>query len=106
MASGVSQRTPSTPGASAALDGGHFSVTTAAIVVEDGAQLTASGNVFLRPARATVVPIRVGDAAQATLRRNVFIGYGTDIVKGVSATDRQQILSANVIVTAEPSLVR
>ena len=94
------------PGASAALDGGHFSVSTAAIVVEDGAQLTASGNVFLRPARATVVPIRVGDAAQATLRRNVFIGYGTDIVKGVSATERQQILSANVIVTAEPSLVR
>jgi hypothetical protein len=49
-------------------------------------------------------PVRVGEGAQAILRQNVFVGYGSDVVKGVSASDRQQILTANVIVSAEPSL--
>jgi hypothetical protein len=93
-------------GASAGLDGSYFSVAAAALVVEDNARLAASGNIFVRSARPPVPAIRMGDAVHATLRRNVFIGYGTEIVKGVSAGDRQQILSDNVIVTAEPSPVR
>jgi serine/threonine protein phosphatase PrpC len=95
-----------TPGASATLNGSHFSVGAAALVLAERAQLSAAGNIFLRTARPVVTPVKVGDAAQATLRHNVFVGYGSDIVKGASATDRKQILDANVIVTAEPSLIR
>jgi hypothetical protein len=95
------------PGASAALNGAHFSVSTAALVLGERAQLTAAGNIFLRAGRAPVTPpVKVADTTQVTLRQNVFAGYGADIVKGVSAADRQQILAANVIVTAEPSLGR
>jgi serine/threonine protein phosphatase PrpC len=91
-------------GASATLNGGHFSVTGAAFLLGDRAQLTAVDNIMLRAGRPPASPpVRVGDGAQAILRQNVFVGYGTDIVKGVSASDRQQILAANVIVTAEPS---
>ena len=93
------------PGASATLNGGRFSVTAAALLLGDRAQLAADGNVILRPVRVPPSPpVRVGEGAQAILRQNVFVGYGSDVVKGVSASDRQQILTANVIVSAEPSL--
>jgi PPM family protein phosphatase len=92
------------PGAAATLNGAHFSVTGTALVLGERAQLSADGNIILRSGRAPIAPpVRVGDGAQAVLHQNVFVGYGTDIVKGVSASDRQQILGANVIVTAEPS---
>ena len=90
------------PGASATLNGGRFSVTAAALLLGERAQLAADGNVILRPVRVPAAPpVRVGEGAQAILRQNVFIGYGSDVVKGVSASDRQQILAANVIVSAE-----
>ena len=93
------------PGASATLNGGRFSVTAAALLLGERAQLAADGNVILRPVRVPAAPpVRVGEGAQAILRQNVFVGYGSDVVKGVSAGDRQQILAANVIVSAEPSL--
>jgi PPM family protein phosphatase len=91
------------PGASARLSGGHFSVPAVAILVGDEGQLEAAGNIILRAGRAPVPPpVRVGDGAQVILRQNVFVGYGIDVVKGVSPSERQQILGANVIVNAEP----
>jgi hypothetical protein len=91
------------PGASARLSGGQFSVPAAAILVGDEGQLEAASNIILRAGRSPVPPpIRVGDGAQVTLRQNVFVGYGIEVVKGVSAAERQQILGANVIVNAEP----
>ncbi len=93
------------PGASATLNGGRFSVTATALLLGERAQLAADGNVILRPVRAPAAPpVTVGEGAEAILRQNVFVGYGSDVVKGVSASDRQQILAANVIVSAEPSL--
>jgi serine/threonine protein phosphatase PrpC len=94
------------PGTSAALNGGHFSVSAAALVLGDGAQLTAISNIFVRSARALAPPVHVGPAAQASFRHNVFVGYGADVLKGISTTDRQQIAADNVIVTAEPSPAR
>jgi serine/threonine protein phosphatase PrpC len=91
------------PGASARLSGGHFSGPAAAILVGDEGQFEAASNIILRAGRSPVPPpIRVGDGAQVILRQNVFVGYGNDVVKGVSAVERQQILGANVIVNAEP----
>ena len=40
------------------------------------------------------------------MKQNVFAGYGSDVVRGVTDADRQQILASNVIVSAEPSLPR
>jgi len=38
--------------------------------------------------------------------RNVFIGFGPDVAKGIAQGERQQFLDANVIVNAEPSPAR
>jgi hypothetical protein len=95
-----------TPGSSATLHGAHFTVSAAAVALEDGSQLSAWSNIFVRSAGPLLPPIDLGTGAQVTLRNNVFVGHGADIVKGISLTARQQILAANVIVSAEPSQAR
>jgi tetrahydrodipicolinate N-succinyltransferase len=94
------------PGSSAPLQGAHFAVPAAALILGNGSQLSAGSNIFVRSARALTRPVELGAAAQVTLRDNVFVGYGGDVVTGISLADRQQILAANVIVSAEPSQAR
>ena len=48
----------------------------------------------------------MADGAQVAFQRNVFIGFGADVVKSVGPAERQQFLGANVIVNAEPSPAR
>jgi serine/threonine protein phosphatase PrpC len=91
-------------GSSASLHTTRFTVQGHALTIGDGAQALVTGNVFLRAGRAGgPPPIALGGGTQTTLRENVFAGFGTDIVKGYSATERQQIAAANVIVAADPA---
>jgi hypothetical protein len=94
------------PGAAATIHGGIFSVAGSALLLGDRAQVSVWSSTFLRPVRTLVPPIRIGEAAQLTLQRNVFAGYDAELVAGASVADRQQIPSANVIVTAESSPAR
>jgi hypothetical protein len=52
------------------------------------------------------VPVSIGKAANTTLKRNLFAGYGGEIVRGLSPAERQQFAAGNVTVTAEPSVIR
>jgi serine/threonine protein phosphatase PrpC len=94
------------PGASATLNGGYFAVGGVALETGDRSELSASGNLFIRAGHAVVPPLVAGDGARASMKQNVFAGYGSDVVRGLAEEDRQQILASNVIVTAEPSLPR
>jgi hypothetical protein len=94
------------PGTSVSLQGSHVSVPGEALTVGDGTDALVTGNVFVRAGRTPVVPVSIGKATNTTLKRNLFVGYGTEIVKGLSPAERQQFAAGNVIVTAEPSLVR
>jgi serine/threonine protein phosphatase PrpC len=94
------------PGASASIEGGRFSVSGTAIALADRAQLTAAGNVFLKSGRLAAVPLTIGDATQLSLKHNVFVGFGTDVIKDATPAERQQILTGNVIVSADSSPVR
>lgn len=94
------------PGASATLNGGYFAVGGVALEAGDNSELSASGNLFVRPGKAVVPPLVAGEGARPSMKQNVFAGYGSDVVRGLSDADRQQILASNVIVTAEPSLPR
>jgi len=38
--------------------------------------------------------------------RNVFVGYGAEISRGLSADERLQFLSGNFIVASEPTMAR
>jgi PPM family protein phosphatase len=94
-------------GTSATVQGTHFSVPGEALTVGDGADALVTGNVFVRAGRAAAVaPVSIGNATNTTLKRNLFAGYGTEVVKGLSAAERQQFATGNVIVTAEPSVIR
>jgi serine/threonine protein phosphatase PrpC len=94
------------PDASASLNGAYLAVGGVALEAGDRSQISASGNLFIRPGHAAVPPLVAGDGAQASMKQNVFAGYGNDVARGLPDAERQQILASNVIVTAEPSLPR
>jgi PPM family protein phosphatase len=87
------------PGSAATVNGCQFSVAGTALSAADRALVTLSGNNFFKNGRPGY-PISLGPAVQANLRGNLFAGFGVEIVKGVSPAERQQIVAANVIITA------
>jgi hypothetical protein len=93
-------------GGSATLTGSHVTVPSTPLLLGSGAQLTANRNTFARQSRASVAAATLGEGAQVGFDRNVFIGFGADIAKGIPQAERQQFLAANVIVNAEPSPAR
>lgn len=94
------------PAAAVTIQGSQLAIQGPALTIGNGAHAIVIGSVFLRTGPPAGPPISIGTAAQATLKRNVFAGYGADIVKGVSVAERQQIVSGNYVIGAEPSLLR
>ncbi len=93
-------------GVSATLTGSHVMVPSTPLVLGAGAQLAANGNTFARQNRTTVTPATLAEGAQVGFDRNIFIGFGPDVAKGIPQAERQQFLAANVLVNAEPSPAR
>ncbi|HSC29758.1 MAG TPA: protein phosphatase 2C domain-containing protein [Vicinamibacterales bacterium] len=89
-------------GAALTVHGGHFAVEGPALTAGQRSQATVTRSVFLRSGRPLVPPVSLAPSAQATLKGNLFAGFGAEIVKGAPAAERQQIAADNVIVTAEP----
>jgi serine/threonine protein phosphatase PrpC len=94
------------PAAAVTIQGSQLAIQGPALAIGNGAHAIVTGSMFLRTGPPAGPPISIGAAARATLKRNVFAGYGADIVKGVSAAERQQIVSGNYVIGAEPSLLR
>jgi hypothetical protein len=44
--------------------------------------------------------------SQVLFQDNVFAGFGTEVVKGMPAAARQQLLAGNYVIASEPSLLR
>ena len=96
------------PGASATLNGGHLlGRRQRARARRRAPRSRLAATSFLRPVRTPAPPItdRRGGAGHAAAQRLRGLRRRTSS-KGRRAADRQQILSANVIVTAEPSPAR
>lgn len=93
-------------GASAVVQGNHFAVQGTGVMMAGGSHATLMGNVFLRTGRAPSAAIAASDPSQATLRRNLFAGYGATPVKGLTPAQTKPLLSGNVVLEAEPSLAR
>ena len=83
-----------------------FAVEGPAMVLGDDAQAALTSNVLLRMGRPVDTPFAMSASSQAVFRRNVFAGFGTDVVKGLPATTRQQLLAGNFVIASEPSLLR
>jgi serine/threonine protein phosphatase PrpC len=88
-------------GATLTLHGSHFAVSGGVVATSELSHALVTKNVFLRGGRPQAPPIAIAPMAQATFRGNVFAGYAGEIVKGVSASERQQFAAANVIVNSD-----
>ena len=89
------------PAATVSVEGSHFEVTGSAMTVADGAHAIVSACVFLKRGPTADAPIWVMHAAEIALKRNVFAGYGPDIVKGLPAETMRQLRTSNAVVGAE-----
>src|SRR5262249_50794203 len=66
----------------AAIHGSLLAVQGPSVVLDRGAQATLTNNTFLHSGRATVTPIAMAGSGQIAAARNVFAGFGKDLVKG------------------------
>jgi PPM family protein phosphatase len=72
------------PAAGLTIHGSHFEVTGPAIMFAERAHGVVTSCVFLRRGVLSEAAIHVLPSAEVALRRNVFAGYGTDIIRGFS----------------------
>lgn len=93
------------PAATMTVRGTLFSVQGASVALGDDAQATLAANSFMRIGRP-VEAFALAPTSRATFQRNVFAGFGTEIIKGMPATVRQQLLAGNFVVASEPALLR
>lgn len=99
------------PGGALAMDGSLIAVRGTAIAAGAGAHISATRNVFLRPGGGGAparpqTPVVLAGTADAALTRNFFVGFGADIVKGVSAARVKEIAGANIILAAAAAPAR
>jgi len=78
----------------------------AAVTLDDASEATIATNTFVRAAGPFEPALSIANAARTVVTRNVFVGYGTDIARGVSADERLQFLSGNFVVASEPTTAR
>jgi PPM family protein phosphatase len=90
------------PGANLTVHGSHFAVSGPALTFAERAHAVVTACVFLRRGASADAPIRMVPTAAVALKRNVFAGYGADIVSGVSGETLRQLKAGNSIVGSEP----
>jgi len=90
-------------GSSIAAQGSRFSVPGGVISVPDDAQASLVNNIFVRATRALEPPISAGASSRVTLTGNVFAGFEPELVKGVSAARRAEVLASNIILPPPPA---
>ena len=96
------------PASTVQIQGSLLAVPGPALSMADGSAATLISNVFLRIGRSVEPPIARAGAAETTvvLRRNVFAGYGADVMKGLSGDERRQMLADNFVFASEPPIGR
>jgi hypothetical protein len=79
-----------------------------AVTIVGGADVRVAHNTFVRAGGAVEPAISLQDVVRPTLWRNVFGGYGADIIRGVSAAEREQLFtdSRNIVFASEPAIAR
>ena len=74
--------------------------------MDASSEATIANNAFVRTGRAVEPALSLNDATRTVVTRNLFAGYGVEIIRGVSADERAQLLSGNFVVAAEPTIAR
>jgi hypothetical protein len=77
-----------------------------AITIDGTSEATIVTNAFIRAAGPFEPALSITDAARTVVTRNVFVGYGAEISRGLPAGERLQFLSGNFVVASEPATAR
>ncbi len=77
-----------------------------AVMMDAKSEATIANNTFVRTGRTGEPALSLKDAARTVLIRNLFAGYGNEIIRGVSPNERAQLLSGSFIVASEPAVAR
>jgi hypothetical protein len=77
-----------------------------AVTMDASSEAAIANNAFVRTGRAVEPALSLKDATRTVVTRNLFAGYGVEIIRGVSADERAQLLSGNFVVAAEPTIAR
>jgi hypothetical protein len=91
------------PAASLTVRASHFDVAGSALALADGAHAAITSSVFLRRGAPGDPAVHIVPSAEVALRRNVFAGYGADLVKGLSAEKLRHLRATNWVIGSEPS---
>jgi serine/threonine protein phosphatase PrpC len=94
------------PGGAVAVRGSQFVVQGASLALGDESSATVTHNTILRTGRPLDAPFSLSASSQVVFRANVFAGFGSDVVKGMTPALRQHLLAGNYVVAGEPALVR
>jgi len=78
------------------------------VAVVGGADIHIRHNTFLRPAGSADPALVFKEADRAGVSRNLFVGYGADFVRGLSAAEREALFSSshNLMSPSQPVPVR
>jgi serine/threonine protein phosphatase PrpC len=86
------------PGSSVTMNGSRVGVGGAVLSVPDTSQASFINNIFVRSGSSADPAITAGGTSRLTLTGNVFSGFDPEIVRGLSAARRKEILSGNIVV--------
>jgi serine/threonine protein phosphatase PrpC len=87
------------PGSSITMHGSRVGVAAALISVPETSQVGFSNNIFVRNGGSLADPPIVAAAtSRLTLTGNVFAGFAPEIVRGLSAARRTELLAGNLVV--------
>lgn len=73
-----------------------------ALVVDEASEATIVNNTFIR-AGGSSEALSIKDARWSVVSRNLFAGYGSDVVRGLAPGQRTELLLQNFVVGTEPT---
>jgi serine/threonine protein phosphatase PrpC len=88
-------------GASVTMLGSRVEAASGVISIPDGSQATFGNSIFVRTAPSSEPPITAGSMSRLTLTGNLFSGFEPEIVRGLSAARRKEVLEGNIVVPPE-----
>ena len=96
------------PASAVTVRGSRFAIPGLLLTVPDDAYATLVNSVAERSGGPGGTALAVGTSARLVLRGNVFSGYSGDVIEGVGAARRAELLAGNIVIPPEavPAPVR
>jgi serine/threonine protein phosphatase PrpC len=90
------------PASAVTVRGSRFAIPGLALAVPDDTYATLVNSVVIRSGGTGGTALSVATSARVVLRGNVFSGYDGDVIEGVGAARRTDLLAGNVVVPPAP----